>query len=403
MQPRHRPSDIFIISLLGALSVLTPFSIDMYLPAYQHIAADFAVPSAVISLTISSYFIGLALGQVFYGPLLDRFGRKHPLYAGLGIFFFASAGCSMADNIYWLIGFRFLQALGGCAAQVAALAMVRDFFRAEDCAKIISRLILFIAISPLLAPSVGGFVMTVLSWRAIFVILALISALILLLLYTLLPEGHIPDTTISLKPISILREYIAIARNPRFITFALSGAFSFAGIFAYVAGAPIIFMEGFHLSAQDFSFIFALLALGFIGSSQVNVYFLKKFTSEFLFLCTLVTQVLCGLVFVAGAAKGIYGLYSTLVLLFIFLSCAGVTYPNAAAIAIIPFTRNAGSASAMLGFFQLSIGSLISSGISIFMRHETFPIIAILAITSCIGLMILLSGRKRALASVVSE
>ena len=168
LENTRRPSQAFIISLLGALSVITPFSIDMYLPAYQRLASDFGTQSAIISLTISSYFIGLSVGQVFYGPLLDRYGRKPPLYTGLGIFIVASLGCSMANNVYMLIALRFLQALGGCAAQVASVAMVRDFFPAKDCARILSRLFLFIAASPLLAPSIGGFVMLALSWRVVF-------------------------------------------------------------------------------------------------------------------------------------------------------------------------------------------------------------------------------------------
>ena len=214
-----------------------------------------------------------------------------------------------------------------------------------------------------------------------------------------LPEGHEPDTTVSLKPLPILREYAGIISHPRFATYALSGAFSFAGLFAYVAGSPLIFIEGFHLSPSAYSGIFALLAVGFIGCSQVNVALLKKFTSEQLFMRLLTVQAICGAVFVAGSAYHLFGLYSTLALLFVFLSCAGITYPNAAALAITPFTKNAGSAAAVPSFLQLGIGAVISSSISVFMKHEPFPIIAILAGTSLIGLIVLLIGKKHALAS----
>ncbi len=392
--PLHR-SNLFLISLLGALSVISPFSIDMYLPAFPQAAAELGVSTSVMSLTLSSYFIGLALAQVFYGPLLDRYGRKKPLYAGLSLFVAASVGCFFAPGIHALIALRFLQALGGCVAQVASIAMVRDFFPAGQTAKILSLLFLFIAVSPMLAPSVGGAVLLTLGWRYIFLILGCIVAGILTLTFCCLPEGHMPDTTISLRPKPILREYLAIIRHPHFATYALSGAFSFAGLFTYVAGSPIIFMEGFGLSAKTYSAIFACLAVGFIGASQVNVVLLKKYSSATLFSRFLLLQVITGIIFMLGSAAHLYGLAGTLLLFFMFLSCTGITYPNAAALALTPFTKNAGSAAALLGFLQLGMGSVISTGISLSTSHDSFPIIAILAITSAIGLIILSLGKKR--------
>ncbi|HEU0118769.1 MAG TPA: multidrug effflux MFS transporter [Alphaproteobacteria bacterium] len=389
-------SNLFIICILGALSIISPFAIDMCLPAYLQMAKDFGVQSTTISLTLSSYFIGLASGQVVYGPLLDRFGRKIPLCVGLVIFILASIGCAMAPDVSTLIVFRFIQALGGCAAQVASLAMVRDFFPVNQSAKILSRLFLFISVSPLLAPTIGGAIMAWVSWRAVFGIMMVIVALILLLVWRLLPEAHKPDKTISLKPGPIFLEYLAIIKNARFATYALAGAFSFAGLFTYVAGSPIIFMEGFHLSAKTYSMIFALLASGFIGASQINVLLLKKFTSAQLFYGFLILQVIAALIFVTGVWANWYGLTATLVLFFISLSCAGITYPNAAAMAMAPFTKNAGSAAALLGFLQLGVGAVISSGISASTSHGSLPIIAILAVTSCLGLIVLMIGQKKA-------
>ena len=397
------PSKNFIICLLGALSVISPFAIDMYLPAFPQVAADLGVSSAMISLTLSGYFIGMALGQLFYGPLLDRFGRKKPLCIGLLAFIATSITCVFAPTIESIVVLRFIQAIGGCAAGVASLAMVRDFFAVEESAKILSRLFLFIAISPLLAPTIGGMVALTFGWKAVFIVLAMIVGVILALIYFLLPESHLPDPTISLRPSPIIREYITILLHPRFKTYALSGAFSFAGLFTYVAGSPIIFMDNFHLSAKTFSAIFAVLATGFIGGSQINVWLLRRFSSEALFLRLLIVQVVTGLVFVAGSWHGLYGLYSTLVLFYIFLSCAGLTYPNAAALALAPFSRNAGSAAALLGFVQLGVGALISTGISLSTSRDSFPIIFILGATSLIGFIILLAGRKRAHDCPVSE
>ena len=393
---RKKPSDFFIICLLGALSVISPFSIDMYLPDFPQVAKDLSVPDAAIALTISSYFIGLALGQVFYGPFLDRYGRRKPLLAGLAIYILASVGCAVAPDLNTLLAVRFIQAIGGCAAGVASLAIVHDFFPVEDAAKILSRLFLFIAVSPLLAPSLGGIVALTIGWRAVFLILALITIAIFALIYFKLPESHKADAGISLKPSLIIGEYIKILTHPRFITYAMAGAFSFSGLFAYVAGSPIIFMEGFHLSGKVYSGLFALLATGFIGSSQMNAALLRRWKSETIFRFFIVLQTLVSLVFILGETAGWWGLYSTLALFFVFLSSAGITYPNAAALALSPFTRNAGSAAALLGFLQLGVGALISTGIGAFAAHNASPVIAILAVTSTLGLVVLLVGQKQA-------
>ncbi|MBP3955781.1 multidrug effflux MFS transporter [Gemmata sp. G18] len=389
-------SHLFIISLLGALSVISPFAIDMYLPAFEQIAAELAVPPTVIALTLSSYFIGLALGQVFYGPLLDRFGRKRPLLFGLSLFVLASIGCALAPDANTLIALRFVQAIGGCVAQVASIAMVRDFFPAKDSARVLSRLFLFIAVSPLLAPSIGWVMVAAAGWKSVFLVMAFIVGVVLALVQFLLPEGHKPDTSISLKPGPILAEYLVILRHPRFATYAFAGALSFAGLFTYVAGSPIIFISGFRLSEGTFSIIFAVLAVGFIGASQVNVLLLRWATSETIFLRALLGQVVTAIVFVTGAGAGWWGLNETLALLFVFLACIGLTNPNASALALSPFTKNAGSASALLGFFQLGFGALISVGISAATPHDSFPIIVILAVTAVCGLVVLLVGRRAA-------
>jgi DHA1 family bicyclomycin/chloramphenicol resistance-like MFS transporter len=392
-------SNLFVVSLLGALSVISPFAIDMYLPVYPQLGEDLGVETTVIALTLSSYLIGLALGQVFYGPVLDRFGRKGPLAFGLSLFVLASIGCSLAPDINTLIALRFVQAIGGCVAQVASVAMVRDFFPPSATARILSLLFLFIAASPLLAPSLGGLVAEVAGWKAVFLVMAALAAAVLALVHFRLPEGHVPDPTISLRPGPILTEYATILRHPRFATYTFAGALSFAGLFTYVAGSPVIFRVGFGLSAGTFSVIFAVLAAGFIGASQVNVLLLRRYTSETIFLRALLVQVVTGCLFLGGAAAGWCGLEATLVLLFVFLACIGLTNPNASALALSPFTRNAGSASALLGFFQLGVGALISVGIVGGSPHNSLPIIAIFAVTASAGLVVLLLGRRAALAA----
>ena len=384
-----------IILILGALSTISPFAIDMYLPAFPEIADALNTSTARISLSIASYFAGMAAGQLFSGPVLDRFGRKLPLYAGIILFIAASILCLCSRTVEWLIAMRFVQALGGCAAQVAAMAMVRDFFHAKETAKIISLLILILSVSPLLAPSVGVFVAVHLGWQWVFIFLALFAALMMAVCWWQLPQGHQPDRTVSLRLRPIFHNYAAVLKEPQFITYALAGAFAFSGLLVYVASSSIIFMEVFQVSKQTFAAIFAGLATGFIGSNQINVFLLRKFSSEQIFRVTLLVECPIALLLLVGTVCGWFGLDMTLMLLFISLSSLGLAYPNAAALALVPFDRNIGSASAMLGFLQIGVSGLASASVGIFNSHTMMPVALILAATSWIGLAILIIGKRR--------
>jgi MFS transporter, DHA1 family, multidrug resistance protein len=200
---RTKKQQFFLILMLGALNTVTPFSIDMYLPGFPEIAKDLHTSIGNVALSVSTYFLGFALGQLLYGPLLDRFGRKRPLYAGLVLYVLATLGCISFPSIEGLWIFRFLQALTGCVASVAAMAMVRDFFPVQQSAKIISLLVLILGASPLLAPTVGSFIVDGWGWHWVFVALALMVVVMLAITIFFLPEGHAPDTSISLKPAPI--------------------------------------------------------------------------------------------------------------------------------------------------------------------------------------------------------
>ncbi|MDE1153672.1 MAG: multidrug effflux MFS transporter [Micavibrio sp.] len=393
MSPAQR-RNLFIILILGALSTISPFAIDMYLPAFGQIAADMNTVPSTVALSLSSYFIGLAAGQLAYGPLLDRYGRKRPLYAGLTLFVFASIGCMTSHTVESLIIWRFFQALGGCVAQVAATAMVHDFFPVKESAKIFSLLILILGVSPLLAPTVGGFVTTSLGWHWVFILLAGIVLVIMGIVHMFLPEGHQPDTTISLKPRPIVHSFLLILKEPQFYTHALAGALSFAGLFAYVAGSPIIFMNIFSVSPQMYGGIFAMLSVGFIGGSQLNIWLTRKFGSARIFLVALICQTVIGGIFMIGAYNGWYGLYATLACLFMFLPCIGIGYPNAAALALAPFSKNAGSASALLGFIQIGMGAVASCGVGMFHAPTLFTIVLLMCGWAGLALLALLVARR---------
>jgi len=390
-----------IIWILGALATITPFAIDLYLPSFGQIADEFGTTPAKISLSVSSYFIGMAIGQMLYGPLLDRFGRKKPLYAGLVVFMAASIACSLADGTESLIAFRFLQALGGSVAWVAALAMVRDFFPVRDSAKIFSLLFLVIVVSPLLAPTVGGFITTALGWRFIFITLALIAAAIMPIVHFYLPDGQEPDTSVSLRVRPLANTFLGVLVQPQFATFVFSGAFSFSTLFIYVAGSPVIFMEIFKVGPQVYGGIFALLSVGFIGGSQVNIFLTKRIGSDRIFRVALACQLIATFLFLFLALNDWIGLYTCIVMLFVCLTCIGLINPNASALAIAPFTRNIGSASALMAFTQIGISALASAGVGAFNALSIVPMVSLMAITCTAAVIIYWIGQRRLGANIV--
>jgi DHA1 family bicyclomycin/chloramphenicol resistance-like MFS transporter len=392
---KRSTSPTVIILILGALSTVTPFAIDMYLPAFSEIADDFGTTPARISLSITSYFIGVAIGQMIYGPLLDRYGRKKPLYVGLTIFLVTCIGCTQVESTESLVILRFVQALGGCVAWVSALAMVRDFFPVEQSARIFSLLILVIGLSPLLAPTLGGFIATALGWRAVFIGLALIVFLILIVTIFFLPEGYKADPTVSLNARPMLRTFASILKHPQFYTYSLAGAFSFSTLFIYVAGSPVIFMEIYHVSPQVYGGIFAFLSIGFIGGSQLNILINKKYSSEQIFNVALSTLLVTGLVFLIGSWNQWYGLEATIAIFFVALSCLGLTNPNATALALTPFSKNVGSASALLGSLQIGVAGLASGCIGLLNSSDSVAVAATMSGTSFLAFLILRFGRKK--------
>ncbi len=377
-----------IVWILGALSTVTPFAIDLYLPAFSQIAKEFGTNTATISLSVSSYFIGMAIGQILYGPFLDRFGRKRPVYVGLVVFILASIGCSMAWNVPSLIVLRFLQALGGSAAWVGAVSIVRDFFPVKESARVYSLLFLIIGVSPLFAPTVGSFIVTVVGWKAIFFSLSGMVVFFILIVLLFLPEGHHPDKSISLKVKPMLLTFTEIVKNPTFGKYAFSGAFSFSTLFVYVAGSPLIFMEIHNVTPKGYGIIFALLSVGFIGGGQLNIQLMKRYSSEKIFRTALVIQVIASVVFLLGVIMNVMGLYEIIAMFFICLSCLGLINPNGSALALAPFTRTVGSASALMGFIQIGVAALASFGVGLFNTVDVFPVVLLMLITSGIALII---------------
>lgn len=366
----------------------------MYLPGFRAIAEDLHTNVSRVGLTLSSYFIGISVGQLLYGPLLDKYGRKKPLYIGLLVYILASAGCVVTQNIDHFIVLRFFQAVGSCAATVASMAMVRDLFPVSENAKVFALLMLVVGASPMIAPTVGGYVTSSIGWHAIFIILTVMGILMLLASIFWLPGSYKPDASLSLKPVPILRNFFQVARVPQFYTYTLTGAIAFSALFAYVSASPKVFMDVYHVSDKTYGWIFAALSVGFIGSSQVNTLLLRRFTSVQILPVALTVQSVVGLVFVAGVMNGWLGLGSTLALLFILLCCLGFVNPNTAALSLAPFERNAGSASSLMGALQMGTGALASVFVSLDGSDSALPLALVMMVTGMLALGVLLVCRR---------
>jgi len=385
---------IKLILILGSLTALGPFSIDMYLPGFSGIAKDLNTSVAKVSMSLSSYFIGISAGQLLYGPLLDRFGRKKPLFIGLLVYILASLGCIYVADIDQFIFLRFIQAIGSCAATVASVAMVRDLFPVKDIPKVFSLLMLVVGLSPMLAPTVGGYVTEDLGWHAVFFILMCMGVLILIASQIGLPDTYKPDTSISLKPKPIISNFLLVLKEPQFYTYAFTGAIAFSGLFSYVAASPLVFMDIYKVDAKTYGWIFALMSVSFIGSSQLNSMLLKRFTSEQMIFGALISQSVISIIFLVLSLNDLLGLYQTIGMLFLFLACLGISNPNTAGLTLAPFAKNTGSASALMGAIQLGLGALASFAIGVFVKNSVAPMVAIMTTTTITAFIILNIGKR---------
>ena len=388
---RHR---LFILITLGLLSAIGPFSIDMYLPGFDAIADSLDTTVSHIQLSLTSFFIGIASGQIIYGPLLDRFGRKIPLIVGLVIYIAASISCMLTNSADYLIAYRFVQALGSCGGMVASRAMVRDFYGPRESAKIFSLLMLVIGISPIVAPTVGSFVISRWDWHGIFLVLAIITTCILLAVIFFLPESRGSNPAISLMPRPIAQSYWQVFKTRQFFTYAFAGGLASSGLYAYLAGSPYIMITLYGLSEKQYGLVFALIASALITASQLNRYLLNRYSSEKVAKVALMVQSSLGLLLAILCVAGTINLLVMIALIFLFLGSQGFVFPNTSALALAPFSRLAGSASALLGGLQMACGALSSGLVSYFHNETTVPMAATMAGCACLSLFILLAGSR---------
>jgi DHA1 family bicyclomycin/chloramphenicol resistance-like MFS transporter len=383
-----------LIVILGALTAFGALSIDMYLPALPSIARDFHVPISGAEHTLSSFFLGFAIGQAFFGPIADRFGRRPPLFAGLLLYLAMCAACALSRNVDLLMVARFFQAVGACAGGVIARACVRDLFGPEETPRVFAYMMLVLAVAPLIAPFIGGYFILWMSWRAIFWFQFVVGGLTALAVFLRLPETHGGAHRV-LHPAVIAVDYARIVGDRRFVTYALSAAVSNSSLYAYLTGSPHVFIDIYHVAPQHFGWFFATIATGLIGTAQVAARFVKGRMPEAVMLNAQIAHLFTAVLLVAVAWLGIGGALGLGAALFFFLALNGAINPMSAGAAMRHYAVNAGMASALLGTFMFVVGFIVSMIMGALTVTSALPLAVVMAACGVIGLALHLLLRPK--------
>ena len=368
-----------IAIILGALTAMGPLAIDMYLPALPAIARDLGASDAAVQVSLAVYFVGIAIGQAFYGPLSDRVGRKPALSFGLTVFIASSAGCALAWNVESLIAFRFLQALGGCAPLVIPRAVVRDLFDERESVRMLSMLILVMGAAPILGPLVGGQLLVNFGWRSVFWVLTAYGALWCTVAALFLHESLAREARKRTHFRAILAIYGRLLRDRTYLGYVFTGGFIFSGLLAYISGSPFVLIEIFDVPPERFGLVFGMNAIGIIAASQVNRWLAGRMDSRRIVRIVLPVAMTAGFGILFSAYTGFGGLAGILVPLFCFIACHGFVMPNATALAMAPHGAIAGSASALLGTLQFVLGATAGALVGLLGNGTAVPFAAVIA------------------------
>jgi DHA1 family bicyclomycin/chloramphenicol resistance-like MFS transporter len=371
-----------LILILGGLSAFGPFATDMYLPAFPAITAGLGTEPAAVQRTLAAFFAGMGCGQFLYGPAADRWGRKLPMFVGLGVFTAASLGAAMAEGIGVFTLMRLMQGLGGCAGVVVARAIARDLTEGPAMVRLMSQLMLVGGVAPIIAPTIGGLVLGSVGWRGIFLTLAAYSTLLFVAVALFLPESLPPERRRRDTPAQVMLTYWRLASNRRFLGLALSGALPMAGMFAYIGGSPFVFMELHGISPQGYGLFFGANALGIMAVAQTNAWAIRRGVQPAVALARVQwAMAAAGAALLLVALTGFGGLPAIVVTLFCYVAGVGAVMPLASSLAMVPHGAVAGSASALIGTLQFGIGAV--TGWLVGALHDNTALPMALGVAGC--------------------
>ena len=396
---------VLMMIVLGTLMMFGPISIDMYLPSMPTIAREFAVSEGSVQLTLSALVFGLAAGQLVYGPLSDRFGRRAPLVFGVLLYGVASLGCAIAANVEAMVVLRLLQGIGGAAGGVLARAIVRDLYDRDQGARILSILYMVMAAAPMIAPHIGSQIMRLFEWRMIFWALAAFAVLAFALSYFGLRETHPPEKRVKHSPIDILISYGGLIRDTRFLGYAIVGGFTFAGMFTFFSAGPFVFEQVYGITPQGFAGLFSINVVGVIAGSFVNSRLIQRLGVDRMLLLSTIWTTLMGAVMAAIALAQFESFVPIFVPLVLFTATVAMTIANTNAGAMEDYPHLAGTAAALLGTMMYAIGAGVGVIVGQLYDGTPLPMAGFVLLSGVIALLsrLFLIGRGRAAAAEASS
>ena len=367
-------SSLRIVFILGLLAMLMPLSIDMYLPALPVIAQQFGVPAGSAQMTLSTYILGFALGQLLYGPMADSIGRKPVILGGTLIFAAAAGACALAQSIDQLITLRFFHGLAAAAASVVINALMRDIYPKEEFSRMMSFVMLVTTVAPLLAPMIGGAVLVWLSWHAIFWILAIAALLASLMIFFFISETLPVERRQPFHIRTTLGNFATLFRHKRVLSYILASGFSFAGMFSFLSAGPFVYIELNHVLPQNFGYYFALNIVFLFIMTIINGRFVRRVGALRMFRAGLWIQFVMALWMVLSAAFDV-GFWALVVGVAAFVGCVSLVASNAMAVILDEFPHMAGSASSLAGTFRFGIGAIVGALLSLATFNSAWPMI----------------------------
>jgi DHA1 family bicyclomycin/chloramphenicol resistance-like MFS transporter len=395
-----RANTFGLTALLAALTGIGPLSTDMYLPSLPDIARDFTATTAQTQLTISTYLVGFAIGQLIYGPLADRHGRKPVLLWALAIFCLASLACMVATSIDMLIVTRALQAVGGCGGVVIARAVVRDVYSGARAGRELSLMSMVMAVAPVIAPMIGGAVQMLFGWRASFAVLTASGILIAALIWLYLPETLERRATEPVSVRSMLRSFATFLSDGGYLAHCGMAILVFAGLFAWISASSFVLQDLYHLSAFAFGVSFAIASAGFMAGSLIASHFVSHWGIGRTLGFGALAQAAGGLLMMAALAIGFRSAAALVGPMAIYLVGLGLTLPQAMAGAMHPYRDRAGAASSLIGFLQQSGAALCGVAVAHFLGETAWPMavaVALAGVASVLLWVLTRDVRERAL------